>query len=32
VLVNVLNLRQGAVGIVVLGWGDERRQVLHRVS
>jgi len=32
VLVDVLNLRQGAVGIVVLGWGNERRQVLHRVS
>jgi hypothetical protein len=32
VLVNVLNLRQGAVGIVVFRGGDERRQVLHGVS
>jgi hypothetical protein len=29
VLVDVLDLRQGAVGIVVLGRGNERRQVLH---
>ena len=32
VLVNELNLRQGAVGIVVLRRGDERRQVLHGLS
>jgi hypothetical protein len=25
----MLDLRQGAVGIVVLGRGNERRQVLH---
>ena len=31
VLVDVLNLRQGAVGIVVFGRGDEGRQVLHGI-
>jgi hypothetical protein len=32
VLVDVLDLRQGAVGIVVLGWGNEGWQVLHGFS
>jgi hypothetical protein len=31
VLVDVLDLRQGAVGIVVLRRGDEGRQVLHKI-
>jgi hypothetical protein len=32
VLVDALDLRQGAVGIVVFGGGDERRKVLHEMS